>query len=52
MERSQSRRRRYVRFEQGFTGNVEGMTLQAISTNTDFSFDFQDLDFRKIEPPP
>lgn len=41
----------YVRFEQGFSGDVEGMTLQAISPATDFSFDFQDLDFRKIESP-
>jgi CubicO group peptidase (beta-lactamase class C family) len=40
----------YVRFEQGFDGGVQGMTLRAISPATDFSFDFQDLDFRKIEP--
>jgi hypothetical protein len=39
----------YVRFEQGFDGGVDRMTLRAISPATDFSFDFQDLDFRKIE---
>ena len=39
----------YVRFEQAFAGGVEGMTLRAISPATDCSFDFQDLDFRKIE---
>jgi hypothetical protein len=25
------------------------MTMKAVSPATDFSFDFQDLDFRKIE---
>jgi CubicO group peptidase (beta-lactamase class C family) len=39
----------YVRFEQGFSEQVVGMTLQAVSPNTDFSFDFQDLDFKKTE---
>jgi hypothetical protein len=39
----------YVRFEQGFDGRVEGMTLRPVSPETDFSFDFQDLDFRRIE---
>jgi hypothetical protein len=50
----------YVRFSQGFGpeveqgGNqsvddaIEGMTLRSISPLTDFSFDFQDLDFAKI----
>jgi CubicO group peptidase (beta-lactamase class C family) len=50
----------YVRFNQGFGpeveqgGNqsvddaIEGMTLRSISPLTDFSFDFQDLDFAKI----
>lgn len=37
----------YVRFEQGFNGKIEGMTMQAISPATDFSFDFQDLKFKK-----
>jgi hypothetical protein len=37
----------YVRFEQGFDGKVTGMTLRAVSPATDFSFDFQDLDFKK-----
>lgn len=39
----------YVRFDQGFGPGVERMTLQAVSPATDFSFDFQDLDFRKAE---
>ena len=39
----------YVRFEQGFSEEVVGMTLNAVSPNTDFSFDFQDLDFKKTE---
>jgi hypothetical protein len=37
----------FVRFEEGFGGKVEGMKMQAISARTDFSFDFQDLDFKK-----
>jgi len=39
----------YVRFEQGFSQQVVVMTLHAVSPTTDFSFDFQDLDFKKIE---
>jgi CubicO group peptidase (beta-lactamase class C family) len=50
----------YVRFSQGFGPEVEpggdrsvddaieGMTLRSISPLTDFSFDFQDLDFAKL----
>ncbi|QXQ05380.1 serine hydrolase [Sphingosinicellaceae bacterium] len=38
----------FVRFEQGFDGAIKGMTLQAISPATDFSFDFQDLAFVKF----
>jgi CubicO group peptidase (beta-lactamase class C family) len=41
----------FVRFEQGFEGRVSGMTLRAISPTTDFSFDFQDLDFKKDPSP-
>jgi len=41
----------YVRFEQGFGQQVVGMTLQAVSPTTDFSFDFQDLDFKRIDAP-
>jgi CubicO group peptidase (beta-lactamase class C family) len=37
----------YVRFEPGFDGKVTGLTMRAVSPATDFSFDFQDLDFRK-----
>lgn len=37
----------FVRFEQGFDGKPAGMTMRAVSPATDFSFDFQDLNFRK-----
>ena len=30
------------------TGKVTGITLKAISPLTDFSYDFQDLDFRRV----
>lgn len=40
----------YVRFTQSFDRDVEGMTLKAVSPATDFSFDFEDLDFRKVQP--
>jgi hypothetical protein len=39
----------YVSFRQSFNGAVTGMTLQAISPLTDFSFDFDDLDFTRTE---
>lgn len=39
----------YVRFDQAFNRDVERMSMQAVSPATDFSFDFQDLDFRKVE---
>jgi CubicO group peptidase (beta-lactamase class C family) len=50
----------YVRFSQGFGAEaepggdqaadpaIEGMTLRSISPLSDFSFDFQDLDFAKL----
>jgi hypothetical protein len=38
----------YVRFSQDFGPAIEGMTLRSISPLTDFSFDFQDLDFAKL----
>ena len=37
----------YVRFEQDFSGKVTGFRLQAVSDLTDFSYDFEDLDFRR-----
>lgn len=37
----------FVKFELDFEGNTSGMTMQAISPLTDFSFDFQDLLFTK-----
>jgi CubicO group peptidase (beta-lactamase class C family) len=39
----------YVRFSQGFGDAIEGMTLKAVSPETDFSFDFQDLDFHRMD---
>jgi len=36
-----------VNFRGGFDGQVAGMTMKPLSPTTDFSFDFQDLDFRK-----
>jgi hypothetical protein len=35
------------RFFASFQRKVEGMTMQAASSVRDFSFDFQDLDFKK-----
>jgi len=39
----------YVRFSQGFDGRVDAITMQAVSPATDFSFDFQDLNFKRVE---
>lgn len=38
----------YVRFREDFVGAVEGFTMQVVSAETDFSFDFQDLDFHRV----
>jgi CubicO group peptidase (beta-lactamase class C family) len=38
----------YVRFREDFSGAVEGFTMEAVTADTDFSFDFQDLDFRRV----
>jgi len=40
----------FVRFSQSFGQDIEGMTLKPVSPATDFSFDFEDLDFRKAQP--
>lgn len=37
----------YVRFEEDFSGKVTGFRMQAVSDLTDFSYDFEDLDFRR-----
>jgi CubicO group peptidase (beta-lactamase class C family) len=37
----------YVRFRSDFAGRVEGFTMRPVSESTDFSFDFQDLDFSR-----
>lgn len=39
----------YVRFEQGYDAKVSEMTMRAVSPATDFSFDFQDLDFTRTD---
>jgi hypothetical protein len=31
------------------TGKANGITMKAISPLTDFSFDFQDLNFKRLE---
>jgi CubicO group peptidase (beta-lactamase class C family) len=38
----------YVRFSTDYSGKVAGFTMQAVSARTDFSYDFQDLDFSKM----
>ena len=37
----------YLRFKTGLDGKVVGFTMQAVSAATDFSFDFQDLEFSR-----
>ncbi len=39
----------YVKFGLGYDGEIESMTMKAVSPRTDFSFDFHDLDFVKID---
>lgn len=38
----------YVRFTEDFEGKVTGLGMQSVSDATDFSFDFTDLDFRRM----
>jgi hypothetical protein len=37
----------FVKFDLDNSGKASGMKMEAISPLTDFSFDFQDLDFKK-----
>jgi hypothetical protein len=37
----------YVMFSLDYEGNPNGITMKPISPLTDFSFDFQDLDFKR-----
>jgi hypothetical protein len=39
----------YVLFAIGSDGGVQRMTMLPASPRTDFSFDFKDLDFRKLD---
>jgi CubicO group peptidase (beta-lactamase class C family) len=41
-----------VNFRTGMDGSVSGMTMAPLSPTTDFSFDFQDLDFTKSSQNP
>ena len=38
----------YVRFTEDFSGQVTGFKMQAVSDATDFSYDFRDLDFKRL----
>ena len=38
----------YVRFTRDFDGKFAGFTMKAASASTDFSFDFQDLEFSRL----
>jgi CubicO group peptidase (beta-lactamase class C family) len=38
----------FVLFSQSFDGGIGGMTMRSVSPATDFSFDFQDLDFSRV----
>jgi len=38
----------YVLFQTGFDGKASGITMKTISPLTDFSFDFQDLEFSRV----
>lgn len=40
----------YVSFTLTPEGSVSGISMKAVSPNTDFSFDFHDLDLRFVEP--
>ncbi len=39
----------YARFETDFEGNIKGLTMKAVDPDADFSFDFHDLDFVRLE---
>jgi hypothetical protein len=38
-----------VMFDLGQEGKASGIKMRPISTLTDFGFDFQDLDFKKLK---
>ncbi|MBT3565808.1 MAG: DUF3471 domain-containing protein, partial [Gammaproteobacteria bacterium] len=38
----------YVRFERDFEGRISSVKMQAVSSETDSSFDFHDLDFKPV----
>jgi len=38
----------YVRFTRDYAGTVTGFTMKAVSASTDFSYDFQDLEFHRV----
>jgi len=42
----------YVLFKRDYGGRITGFTMRAVSAATDFSYDFQDLDFSRIADGP
>jgi hypothetical protein len=42
----------YVMFYLDYNGKASGIKMKAISPLTDFSYDFQDLDFSRLEDAP
>ena len=41
----------YVRFRRDYAGAPDAFTMKAVSAQTDFSFDFHDLDFHRVGEP-
>jgi hypothetical protein len=39
----------YVSFVMSPEGKIEGIRMKAVSPTTDFSFDFHDLDLKRVE---
>lgn len=39
----------FINFSKDFEGNPNGFVMKAISPETDFSYDFQDLDFKRVK---
>ncbi|MDD3033678.1 MAG: serine hydrolase [Bacteroidales bacterium] len=39
----------FIKFSKDFEGNPNGFVMKAISPETDFSYDFQDLDFKRVK---
>ena len=48
-EYSQMECNAYAKFERNLDGKITGLTMNGVSPNIDFSFDFHHLDFEKIK---